>query len=62
MHPLLKIAAAAAGLFLAAALPARAAEVTADDTARFLAGMQPSADSPLAFWKFAKVSLLMLSQ
>jgi hypothetical protein len=34
--------------FLAAAAPARAADiVTADDTARFLAGMQPSADSPL---------------
>lgn len=31
-----------------AALPARAADtVTADDTARFLAGMMPSADSPL---------------
>ena len=35
-------------MFLAAALPARAADtVTADDTARFLAGMAPSADSPL---------------
>ena len=35
-------------MFLAAALPARAADtVTANDTARFLAGMQPSADSPL---------------
>ena len=31
----------------ALALPARAADVTADDTARFLAGMPPSADSPL---------------
>ncbi|MBR1124257.1 hypothetical protein JQ628_22205 [Bradyrhizobium lablabi] len=34
-------------MLLAAALPARAAEVTADDTAKFLAGMMPSADSPL---------------
>ncbi|MBR0692801.1 hypothetical protein [Bradyrhizobium lablabi] len=32
---------------VAAILPARAADVTPDDTARFLAGMQPSADSPL---------------
>jgi hypothetical protein len=36
----------AAVLMVAAGL-ARAAEVTADDTAKFLAGMQPSADSPL---------------
>jgi hypothetical protein len=44
----LKMAAAVATLLLAAAAPARAAEtVTADDTARFLAGMPPSADSPL---------------
>ena len=44
----LKIAALAAAVFLAAALPARAADtVTADDTARFLAGMPPSANSPL---------------
>jgi hypothetical protein len=44
----LKIAAAAAALLVAAALPSRAAEtVTADDTARFLAGMAPSAGSPL---------------
>jgi hypothetical protein len=43
-----KIAALAAALFLAAAAPAPAAgTVTADDTARFLAGMPPSADSPL---------------
>src|SRR6202023_741224 len=43
-----KIAAVAAAMFLAAAGPARAADtVTADDTARFLAGMPPSADSPL---------------
>jgi hypothetical protein len=44
-----KTAALAAVMFIAAALPARAADtVTADDTARFLAGMAPSADSPLA--------------
>jgi hypothetical protein len=43
-----KMLAAVAIMFLAAA-PARAAEtVTANDTARFLAGMPPSADSPLA--------------
>ncbi|MDO9564254.1 MAG: hypothetical protein Q7J60_21760 [Bradyrhizobium sp.] len=43
-----KIAALAAVMLLAAALPARAADVaTANDTARFLAGMAPSADSPL---------------
>ncbi len=43
-----KIAALAAAVFVAAAMPARAADtVTADDTARFLAGMLPSADSPL---------------
>ncbi|HEX9470104.1 MAG TPA: hypothetical protein VF957_11230 [Bradyrhizobium sp.] len=44
-----KIAAIAAAMFLAAAAPTRAADtVSADDTARFLAGMQPSAGSPLA--------------
>jgi hypothetical protein len=44
----LKIAALAATLFIAAALPVCAVEsVTANDTARFLAGMPPSADSPL---------------
>src|SRR5438270_6906060 len=44
----LKVTTAAALLLLAAASPTRAAgAVTADDTARFLAGMQPSADSPL---------------
>lgn len=44
----LKIAALAATMLLALALPARAADtITADDTARFLAGMQPSANSPL---------------
>jgi hypothetical protein len=43
-----KIAALAAAMFVAAAMPARAADiVTADDTARFLAGMPPSTDSPL---------------
>jgi hypothetical protein len=44
-----KIAAAAAAMLLASALgPADAADtVTPDDTARFLAGMLPSADSPL---------------
>jgi hypothetical protein len=35
-------------MLFAAALPARAADTaTVDDTAKFLAGMQPSADSPL---------------
>jgi hypothetical protein len=44
----LKCAALAGALFLALAPVARAADtVTADDTARFLAGMAPSADSPL---------------
>ena len=44
----LLLAAAALGL-LAAAAPARAADPpTADDSGRFLAGMQPSAQSPLA--------------
>ena len=44
----LKVTTAAALLLLAAASPVRAAEtVTADDTAKFLAGMQPSANSPL---------------
>jgi hypothetical protein len=48
MLQLTKFAAAAAILFLAAAGLARAADtVTADDTARFLAGMPPSAESPL---------------
>ncbi len=43
-----KIAAVTAAMFLAAAGPARSADtVTADDAARFLAGMQPSANSPL---------------
>jgi len=44
----MKIAALAAAMFLAAAPPGRAADtVTANDTARFLAGMPPSAESPL---------------
>ena len=44
----LKIAALAAAMLFALALPGRAAEtVTANDTARFLAGMPPSAESPL---------------
>ncbi len=47
MHHLLKIAAAVASLLVAAAMPARAEAVTANDTARFLAGLPPSADSPL---------------
>jgi hypothetical protein len=48
MSRLPKIAAVAASLVLAAMASARAADtVTADDTARFLAGMQPSVDSPL---------------
>jgi hypothetical protein len=38
----------AAGLLLAVPLPARANDVTANDTALFLAGMAPSAGSPLA--------------
>ena len=41
------IIAAAAGLLLAAAAPALAAP-SANDTARFLAGLPPAADSPLA--------------
>ena len=47
--PLPKIAVLAASLLLTATLPCRGAEVaTANDTARFLAGMEPSANSPLA--------------
>src|ERR1700761_5644323 len=43
-----KILAAAAAMLLAGALgAAHAADVTPDDTAKFLAGMMPSADSPL---------------
>jgi hypothetical protein len=48
MFRLMKTAAVAAAMLFAVLLPARAADtVTADDTARFLAGMLPSADSPL---------------
>ena len=44
----MKMAAVAATMFLATAMPARAADtVSADDAARFLAGMPPSTDSPL---------------
>src|SRR5579872_861664 len=47
-RPLKTIVAAAALLFAAAQVSARAADApTADDTAKFLAGMMPSADSPL---------------
>jgi hypothetical protein len=45
---LLKVTTAAALMLLAAASPVRATEaVPPDDTAKFLAGMQPSANSPL---------------
>lgn len=47
MFNTMKMAALAASLILATAVDARAADATADDTARFLAGMLPSADSPL---------------
>jgi hypothetical protein len=48
MFRLAKIAAVAAGLILAMTVSARASDaVTADDMARFLAGMEPSIDSPL---------------
>jgi len=48
MFSFVKTAILAAALLFAAALPARAADAaTADDTAKFLAGMMPSADSPL---------------
>jgi hypothetical protein len=43
----LRIAAVAVALLAAFVSSASAADVTFDDTARFLAGMQPSADSPL---------------
>ena len=43
----LRIAMLAAVMLLAAALPVGAQTATADDTAKFLAGMMPSADSPL---------------
>jgi hypothetical protein len=48
MRQFTRIAVVAAAMFLAAAMSARAADaVTANDTALFLAGMMPSADSPL---------------
>lgn len=48
MFNAMKMAAIAASLILVAVLDARADDsVTVDDTARFLAGMQPSAASPL---------------
>jgi len=48
MRQFTKMALVAATLFLVIARPARAADaVTANDTALFLAGMMPSADSPL---------------
>ena len=47
-NQLVKIAAVAAAMLFAIEVPAHAAgTATADDTARFLAGMLPSADSPL---------------
>jgi hypothetical protein len=47
MRRFLKAASLAASLLLAATSLARAVTATVDDTARFLAGMQPSAGSPL---------------
>jgi hypothetical protein len=48
MFGTMKIAVFAAAALLVAVLPARAVDTaTVDDTARFLAGMPPSADSPL---------------
>jgi hypothetical protein len=47
MHHLKRIAPLAAAILLAAATARAADRVTADDTARFLAGMRPSAGSPL---------------
>jgi hypothetical protein len=44
----LRMATLAALMLFAAALPVRAQTASADDTAKFLAGMMPSADSPLA--------------
>ena len=43
----LRTASLAAGMLLAAAAPVHAQTATVDDTAKFLAGMMPSADSPL---------------
>jgi hypothetical protein len=47
MHQPMKIAAVLAALLLAPAFSARGETVSANDTARFLAGMPPSAESPL---------------
>ncbi len=47
MHRLRKTAAIILMLLLAAASPAYAADVSADDAARFLAGLMPSEQSPL---------------
>jgi len=48
MMPSVKVATLVAAVFFAAISPIRAAETaTVDDTAKFLAGMMPSADSPL---------------
>src|SRR4051794_9550215 len=44
----MQIAVVALSFLLAVVMPARAADTAANDSARFLAGMQPSADSPLA--------------
>ena len=43
-----RMAMLAAVMLFAAALPVRAQTASVDDTAKFLAGMMPSADSPLA--------------
>ena len=42
-----RMATLAAVMLFGAALPVRAQTASADDTAKFLAGMMPSADSPL---------------
>lgn len=47
MRCFLQTAALAVAMLLAAAAPVRADAATVDDTAKFLAGMKPSADSPL---------------
>lgn len=47
MKTFLRIATLAAAMWLVAAIPVRAQSPTPDDTAKFLAGMMPSADSPL---------------
>src|SRR4051794_18988205 len=46
LHPM-KIAGFAAGMLLAVVMPARGDPASANDTARFLAGLPPSAESPL---------------